>query len=72
LEWGTKATGANAVFNHDYLISDHTEVWTLYVRCIPISSGESALAIVTNVRTADYEAQVEHWEALFRGVVLPQ
>lgn len=72
LEGGTAATGAFAIYNHDYTFPDRTEPYTLYVACVPLVPNEAVLAIVQNVPTADYNEQVELREALLRGLVLAQ
>jgi plastocyanin len=72
LEGGTAATGAYAVYSHDYTFSDRVEPYTLFVGCVPLIPNESVLAIVQNVPTADYNDQVEPREALLRGLTLAQ
>lgn len=69
---GTQATGAFAVFNHDYQFSSGVVPYTLYVNCVPLVPGESVLGVVQNSPAADFESQVAPREALFRGVVLDQ
>ncbi|MCD6059366.1 MAG: blue (type 1) copper domain protein [Thermomicrobiales bacterium] len=66
LEGGTAATGAYAVYNHDYTFSDRVEPYTLFVGCVPLIPNEAVLAIVQNVPTAQYDDQVEPREALLR------
>src|SRR5215207_2353686 len=72
LEGGTAATGAYAVYNHDYTFSDRVEPYTLFVGCVPLIPDEAVLAIVQNVPTAQYDDQVEPREALLRGLTLAQ
>jgi plastocyanin len=72
LEGGTAATGAYAVYSHDYTFPDRVEPYTLFVGCVPLIPNESVLAIVQNVPTADYNDQVEPREALLRGLTLAQ
>ena len=72
LEGGTAATGAYAVYNHDYTFSDRVEPYTLFVGCVPLIPNEAVLAIVQNVPTAQYDDQVEPREALLRGLTLAQ
>src|SRR5215218_4904007 len=72
LEGGTAATGAFAVYNHDYTFPDRVEPYTLFVGCVPLIPNEAVLAIVQNVPTADYAEQFEAREALMRGVTLAQ
>jgi plastocyanin len=72
LEGGTAATGAYAVYNHDYTFPDRDEAYTLFVGCVPLIPNEAVLAIVQNVPTAQYDDQVEPREALLRGLTLAQ
>src|SRR5215211_4606664 len=72
LEGGTAATGAYAVYSHDYTFPDRVEPYTLFVGCVPLIPNEAVLAIVQNVPTADYNDQVELREALLRGLTLAQ
>src|SRR5215212_444601 len=72
LEGGTAATGAYAVYSHDYTFPDRVEPYTLFVGCVPLISNEAVLAIVQNVPTADYNDQVPLREALLRGLTLAQ
>src|SRR5215208_435132 len=72
LEGGTAATGAYAVYSHDYTFPHRVEPYTLFVGCVPLVPNESVLAIVQNVPTADYNDQVEPREALLRGLTLAQ
>jgi plastocyanin len=72
LEGGTAATGAFAIYNHDYTFPDRTEPYTLFVGCVPLIPNEAVLAIVQNVPTAEYDQQVELREALLRGLTLNQ
>jgi plastocyanin len=72
LEGGTAATGAYAVYSHDYTFPDRVEPYTLFVGCVPLIPNEAVLAIVQNVPTADYNEQVELREALLRGLTLAQ
>jgi plastocyanin len=72
LEGGTAATGAYAVYSHDYTFSDRIEPYTLFVGCVPLIPNEAVLAIVQNVPTAEYNDQVELREALLRGLTLNQ
>jgi plastocyanin len=72
LEGGTAATGAYAVYGHDYTFSDRVEPYTLFVGCVPLIPNEAVLAIVQNVPTAEYNNQVELREALLRGLTLNQ
>jgi plastocyanin len=72
LEGGTAATGAYAVYSHDYTFPDRVEPYTLFVGCVPLVPNEAVLAIVQNVPTAEYNDQVELREALLRGLTLAQ
>lgn len=72
LEGGTEATGAFAIFNHNYAFPGRTEPYTLFVGCVPLVPNEAVLAIVQNVPTADYNTEVELREALLRGLTLAQ
>jgi plastocyanin len=72
LEGGTAATGAYAVYSHDYTFPDRVEPYTLFVGCVPLIPNEAVLAIVQNVPTANYNDQVELREALLRGLTLAQ
>ncbi len=72
LEGSTAATGAFAVYSHDYTFPDRVEPYTLFVRCVPLIPNEAVLAIVQNVPTEDYNDQVELREALLRGLTLAQ
>ena len=72
LAGGTAATGAFAIYNHDYTFPDRTEAYTLFVGCVPLIQNEAVLAIVQNVPAADYNQQVELREALLRGLTLNQ
>lgn len=72
LEGGTEATGAFAIYNHDYQFADHVEPYTLFVDCVPLIPNEAVLAIVQNVPTAEFNDQVEARAALLRGLTLPQ
>lgn len=72
LQGGTEATGAFAVYNHDYTFPDRVEPYTLFVGCVPLIPNEAVLAIVQNVPTAQYDSQVEPREALLRGLTLAQ
>ena len=72
LEGGTAATGAYAVYGHDYTFADRVEPYTLFVGCVPLIPNEAVLAIVQNVPTAEYNDQVELREALLRGLTLNQ
>jgi plastocyanin len=69
---GTQATGAYAVFNHDYRFSSGVVPYTLYVGCVPLVPGESVLGVVQNSPAADFESQVGPREGLIRGLVLDQ
>ena len=69
---GTEATGAYAVYNHDYTFTDRVEPYTLFVGCVPLIPNEAVLAIVQNVPTAEFNDQVEPREALLRGLTLAQ
>lgn len=71
-EGGTAATGAFAIYDHDYAFDDRTEPYTLFVGCVPLVEGEAVLAIVQNVPTADYAEQLALREALLRGLTLAQ
>jgi plastocyanin len=68
----TAATGAYAIYDHDYRFSDRTEPYTLFVGCIPLVPNQAVLAVVQNVPTADYDEEVNLREALLRGLTLPQ
>src|SRR5215208_6486657 len=72
VQGGTEATGAYAVYNHDYTFPDRVEPYTLFVDCVPLVPNEAVLAIVQNVPTGDYDEQVEPREALLRGLTLAQ
>jgi plastocyanin len=72
LSGGTEATGAYAVYSHDYTFPDRVEPYTLFVGCVPLIPNEAVLAIVQNVPTAEYNDQVEPREALLRGLTLAQ
>jgi plastocyanin len=72
LQGGTEATGAFAIFNHDYTFPDRVEEYTLFVGCVPLIPNEAVLAIVQNVPTAQFNDQVEPREALLRGLTLDQ
>ncbi len=72
LQGGTAATGAFAIFDHDYTFSNRVEPYTLFVGCVPLIPNEAVLAIVQNAPTADYNEQVELREALLRGLTLNQ
>ncbi|HEX2281374.1 MAG TPA: cupredoxin family copper-binding protein [Thermomicrobiales bacterium] len=72
LEGGTAATGAYAVYSHDYTFADRVEPYTLFVGCVPLIPNEAVLAIVQNVPTEEYNEQVELREALLRGLTLNQ
>jgi hypothetical protein len=69
---GTEATGAYAIYNHDYTFTDRVEAYTLYVACVPLVKGQSVLAVVQNVPTVDFNDQVAAREGLLRGVTLAQ
>lgn len=71
-EGSTAATGAFAIYDHDYEIGGQAVPYTLYVGCVPLVEGEAVLAIVQNVPTADYEEQLALREALLRGLTLAQ
>lgn len=71
-EGGTAATGAFAIYDHDYAFPGRVEPYTLYVACVPLIPNEAVLAIVQNVPTADYNDQFKLREALLRGLTLPQ
>jgi plastocyanin len=71
-EGSTAATGAFAIYDHDYEIGGQAVPYTLYVGCVPLVDGEAVLAIVQNVPTADYEEQLALREALLRGLTLAQ
>ena len=72
LEGGTEATGAFAIYDHDYDFSDRVEPYTLFVGCVPLRENEAVLAIVQNVPTDDYNEQLALREALLRGLTLAQ
>jgi len=72
LQGGTEATGAFAVYNHDYTFPDRVEAYTLFVGCIPLVPGEAVLAVVQNSPAEEYNDQIEPREALLRGLTLPQ
>lgn len=72
LEGGTAATGAFAIYDHDYNFGNRVEPYTLFVGCVPLREGEAVLAIVQNVPTADYNEQLALREALLRGLTLAQ
>lgn len=71
-EGSTAATGAFAIYDHDYVVSNETVPFTLFVRCVPLVEGEAVLAIVQNVPTADFAEQLALREALLRGLTLAQ
>ena len=68
----TPATGAFAVFNHDYAFATGTVPYTLFVGCIPLIPGEAVLAVVQNVPAADFESESAARDGLLRGLVLNQ
>ncbi len=72
LEGGTAATGAFAIYDHDYDFGNRVEPYTLFVGCVPLRENEAVLAIVQNVPTADYNEQLELREKLLRGLTLAQ
>jgi plastocyanin len=72
LEGGTAATGAFAIYDHDYDFGSRVEPYTLFVGCVPLRENEAVLAIVQNVPTADYNEQLALREALLRGLTLAQ
>lgn len=72
IQGGTEATGAFAVYTHDYTFPDRVESYTFFVGCIPLPSGEEVIAFVQNVPTAEYNDQVDDRDVLLRGLVLPQ
>ncbi|MFT4038182.1 MAG: cupredoxin domain-containing protein [Thermomicrobiales bacterium] len=72
LEGGTAATGAFAIYDHDYAFNNRVEPYTLFVGCVPLPNEAGVLAIVQNVPTADYNEQVDLRERLLRGLTLPQ
>jgi plastocyanin len=72
LQGGTEATGAFAIFNHDYAFPGRVEAYTLFVGCVPLIPNEAVLAIVQNVPTDQYNDQVALREALLRGLTLNQ
>lgn len=69
---GTEATGAFAVFNHDYQFAEGVVPYTLFVACVPLIPGEAVLGVVQNSPAADYESQIAPREGLLRGLVLNQ
>jgi plastocyanin len=72
LEGGTAATGAFAIYDHDYDFGNRVEPYTLFVGCVPLRENEAVLAIVQNVPTEDYNEQLALREALLRGLTLAQ
>jgi hypothetical protein len=72
LQGRTEATGAYAIYDHDYTFPDRVEPYTLFVGCIPLIPNQAVLAIVQNVPTTDYNDQVPLREALLRGLTLNQ
>ncbi|MCA9878087.1 MAG: cupredoxin domain-containing protein [Thermomicrobiales bacterium] len=72
LEGGTAATGAFAIYDHDYDFGNRVEPYTLFVGCVPLRENEAVLAIVQNVPTSDYNEQLALREALLRGLTLAQ
>jgi plastocyanin len=73
IQGGTEATGAFAVYDHDYTFANGTtEAYTLYVGCIPLVPGEAVLAFAQNVPTESYADQVAARQALLRGLTLPR
>ena len=72
LEGGTEATGAFAIYDHDYDFGNRVEPYTLFVGCVPLRENEAVLAIVQNVPTEDYNEQLALREALLRGLTLAQ
>jgi plastocyanin len=72
LRGGTQATGAFAIYDHNYAFPDRVEAYTLFVGCVPLVPNEAVLAIVQNVPTDEYDDQVELREALLRGLTLDQ
>ncbi|MBA2519367.1 MAG: cupredoxin domain-containing protein [Chloroflexia bacterium] len=69
---GTEATGAFAVYNHDYQFASGTVPYTLFVGCIPLIPNEAVLAVVQNSPTVDFDSQVGPREGLLRGLALNQ
>lgn len=69
---GTEATGAFAVFDHDYTFPDRVEAYTLFIGCIPLIPGEAVLAVVQNAPADAYNDEIPLREALLRGFTLPQ
>lgn len=72
LEGGTEATGAFAIYDHNYDFGNRVEPYTLFVGCVPLRENEAVLAIVQNVPTEDYNEQLALREALLRGLTLAQ
>jgi plastocyanin len=72
LQGGTEATGPFAVYDHDYTFPDRVEAFTLFVGCIPLIPNEAVLAVVQNVPAEQFEAQIEPFQALMRGLTLNQ
>jgi plastocyanin len=73
IQGGTEATGAFAIYDHDYTFANGTtEPWTLYVQCIPLGPDGAILAFVQNVPSASYADQEAARQALLRGLILPQ
>jgi plastocyanin len=73
IQGGTEATGAFAIYDHDYTFANGTtEPWTLFVQCIPLVPGEAVLAFVQNVPSESYADEEAARQALLRGLTLPQ
>jgi hypothetical protein len=68
----TPATGAFAIYNHQYQFSSGAVPYTLFIGCIPLIPGEAVLAVVQNSPTADFDAQIAPRESLLRGLSLNQ
>lgn len=69
---GTEATGAFAIFNHDYRFATGVVPYTLFVGCVPLAPGEAMLGVVQNSPAADFDSQIAPREGLLRGLVLNQ
>lgn len=73
IQGGTEATGAFAIYDHDYTLANGTTgPWTLYVQCIPLVPGKAVLSFVQNVPSASYADEEAARQALLRGLTLPQ
>ncbi len=64
-----EATGAFAVFDHDYTFSDGTTIpYSLFVGCAPLEPGGAVLAVLQNVPRAAFNDQVPARDSLLKGL----